>query len=56
MLQTIGILLILGVLAAAIQAVPWIDAGFKRVIQIIIVVIAALWLISKFFGVNLHSI
>jgi hypothetical protein len=52
LLYVIGILLVAGVLLWAVMAAPFIDAGIKRIIQIIVVVVAALWVISLFFPIG----
>lgn len=56
MLHLIGILLIVGLLLWGVSAVPWIDAGIKRIIYILVVVVVGLWLIARIFGVNIHSL
>ena len=43
-------LVIVGVLLWAVEAAPVIDATFKQVIKIVVVVAAVLWLLSVFFG------
>jgi hypothetical protein len=61
-LYLIGILLLVGLLLWVVQALPWIDAGVKKIIYIVIVlnnlylVVVGIWLISTFFGVSLGSL
>jgi len=42
-------LLIVGLLLWAIDAMPWINADVKRMIHILVIVIAVLWLIGVIF-------
>lgn len=50
LITVVVILLIVGVLLWAIQAMPWIDADMKHVIKILVVVIVALYLIGLLAG------
>jgi cation transporter-like permease len=43
-------LLVVGVLLWAVSALPFIDAGIKKIIYIVVVVFVCLWLISALFG------
>lgn len=52
LLQVVGILLLVGVLLWAVMAAPFIDAGIKKLIQIVVVVVAAVWVIGLFFHVG----
>jgi hypothetical protein len=52
LLYVVGTLLLVGVLLWGVTALPFIDAGIKRLIQVIVVVVAALWVISLFFPVG----
>jgi hypothetical protein len=49
----IGVLLIVGLLLWVINQIPWIDAGIKKVIYIIVVVFVCLWLIGLLTGVTI---
>lgn len=42
-------LLIVGLLLWAIDQMPWISADVKKMIHILVIVIAALWLIGVIF-------
>lgn len=48
------VLLVIGVLLWALSQLPWIDAGFKKVIYIVVVVCVALWLLHSFLGGSAH--
>jgi hypothetical protein len=56
LLAIVGILLLAGLLLWAVSALPWIDAGIKRLIYIVVVVVIGVWLISSIFGVHLGSV
>lgn len=56
LLLLVGVLLIVGVILWAISQLPWIDAGVKRIIYIVVVVVTAIWLISALTGANLSSV
>lgn len=45
-------LVIVGVLLWAVEAAPVIDATFKQIIKIVVIVAAVLWLLSMFVGVG----
>lgn len=51
LIQIIGVLLIAGLLLWAVKAIPWIDAGVKQVINIIVVVVLGIWLITILMAV-----
>lgn len=57
----VGVLLLVAVILWAVNAFPYADAGVKKFIQIIVVVIAAWWFISLFTPIpgpthlNIHS-
>jgi len=48
-------LLVVGLLLWAIDAMPWINADIKKMIHILIVVIAVLWVIQMIFGGSWHG-
>ncbi|HYR45050.1 MAG TPA: Thivi_2564 family membrane protein [Terriglobia bacterium] len=50
LLTVIVVLLVVGILLWAIQAMPWIDPGIKQAIRIIVIVIVVLWLIAALVG------
>jgi len=50
LLGLIVTLLIVGVLLWAVSALPFIDAGIKKIIYIVVVVVVCLWLVSVLFG------
>lgn len=54
LIQIIVILIVVGVLLWAIQAMPAIDPTMKQIIRILVVVVAVLWLLGMFFP-GLHS-
>ncbi len=56
LLAIVGVLLLVGVVLWGVSALPWIDAGVKRLIHVVVVVVVALWLISAIFGVHLGSV
>ncbi len=51
-LQFIGVLLLVGVLLWAVKVFPYCDEAIKKLIQIVVVVVAALWVVSLFFHVG----
>lgn len=42
-------LLIVGLLLWAVDAMPWINADIKKMIHILVIVVAVLWIISALF-------
>lgn len=50
LIQVIFALLIVGLLLWALNAIPWIDAGIKQVIKILVIVVIALWLLFILYG------
>ena len=42
-------LLVVGLLLWAVDSMPWINADVKKMIHILVIVIAVLWLISVIF-------
>jgi hypothetical protein len=57
-LQFVGVLLLVGILLWGVTVFPYCDAGIKKLIQIVVVIVAALWVVNLFFPVgnlaNLH--
>jgi hypothetical protein len=51
-LQFVGVLLLVGILLWGVTVFPYCDAGIKKLIQIVVVVVAALWVVSLFFNVG----
>ena len=51
-LQFVGVLLLVGILLWGVQAFPYCDAGIKKLIQIVVVVVAALFVVNLFFHVG----
>ncbi len=51
-LEFVGVLLLVGILLWGVNAFPYCDAGIKKLIQIVVVVVAALWVVSLFFHVG----
>ncbi len=51
-LQFVGVLLLVGILLWGVSAFPYCDAGIKKLIQIVVVIVAALWVVSSFFHVG----
>lgn len=49
MLPLIGLILFVGVILWAINYAPFIDANFKRIIYIVVVLVTAVYLL-QFFG------
>jgi hypothetical protein len=49
-ISIVVVLIVVGVLLWAVSAMPWIDADFKQVIRIIIVVATALYLLGALTG------
>lgn len=48
-------LLIVGLLLWAVDAMPWINGDVKKMIHILVIVMAVLWLIQRLFPLgNLH--
>ncbi len=47
-------LLIVGVLLWAVDAMPWINVDVKKMIHILVIVFAVLWLIEVLFGSHFH--
>lgn len=45
-------LLIVGLLLWAVDAMPWINADVKKMIHILVIVLAVLWCIQILFGTN----
>lgn len=43
-------LLILGVILWAINAAPFIDAGIKKIIYIVVVLVVVIWILSSLGG------
>ncbi len=54
LIQIIVILLIVGVLLWAINAMPAIDPTMKQIIRIVVIVVAVLWVLGMFFP-GLHN-
>lgn len=54
LIQIIVILLVVGVLLWAVNAMPAIDPTMKQIIKILVVVVAVLWLLGMFFP-GLHN-
>jgi low temperature requirement protein LtrA len=54
LIQIIVILLVVGVLLWAVNAMPAIDPTMKQIIRIVVVVVAVLWLLGMFFP-GLHN-
>lgn len=52
LLQFVGVLLIVGILLWGVNAFPYCDAGIKKLIQVIVVVVAALFVVNLFFHVG----
>lgn len=52
LIQFVGVLLLVGVLLWGITVFPYCDAGIKKLIQIVVVVVAALWVVNLFFHVG----
>ncbi len=48
-LEVVGVLLLVGILLWGVTVFPYCDAGIKRLIQIVVVVVAALWVTHLFF-------
>ncbi len=55
LLTLIAALLVVGILLWAIGAMPWINPDIKKMINILVIVFAALWVISVIFPA-LHSV
>lgn len=55
-LGLILVLVIVGVLLWGIGQMPFIDAGIKKVIYVIVIVCVVVWLISALFGVSLGNL
>lgn len=54
--EVIVVLLIVGVLLWGLARAPWLDADFKQLIRMIVIVIVAIWLIlnlATMFGVTM---
>jgi hypothetical protein len=51
-LQFVGLLLLVGVLLWGVNAFPYCDAGIKKLIQIVVVIVAALFVINLFFPIG----
>lgn len=51
-LYVVGVLLLVGILLWAVSVFPYCDAGIKKLIQIIVVVVAALWVVHLFFPIG----
>jgi len=51
-LAVVGVLLIVGILLWAVKVFPYCDEGIKKLIQIIVVVVAALYVVNLFFHVG----
>ncbi len=47
-LQVVGVLLIVGILLWGVSVFPYCDAGIKKLIQIVVVIVAALWVVHLF--------
>jgi len=47
-------LLIVGLLLWAVDAMPWINGDVKKMIHILVIVFAVLWLVQVIFGAHLH--
>jgi len=45
-------LLVVGLLLWAVDAMPWVNADVKKMIHILVIVMAVLWLIGIFFPVG----
>lgn len=51
----VATLLVVGLLLWAIDAMPWINPDVKKMIHILVIVIAALWVIQILFpGLRYH--
>ncbi len=51
-LYVVGVLFLVGILLWGVSVFPYCDAGIKKLIQIVVVVVAALWVVSLFFHVG----
>jgi hypothetical protein len=51
-LQFVGVLLLVGVLLWGVNVFPYCDAGIKKLIQIVVVIVAAIWVIQLFFPIS----
>lgn len=49
-LSIIVTLLVVGLFLWAVDALPWINADIKKLIHILIIVVAVLWVIQLLFG------
>jgi hypothetical protein len=49
-------LLVVGLLLWAIDSMPWINADVKKLIHILVIVLAVLWCIQLLFGTNWGSL
>lgn len=57
LLTVVVVLLIVGVLLWALNQAPFIDAGMKKVIWVVVIVVVCLWLLSLFVpGVSLSTL
>ncbi len=48
-LEVVGVLLLVGILLWGVTVFPYCDAGIKKLIQIVVVIVAALWVVHLFF-------
>jgi len=48
-------LLVVGLLLWAVDSMPWINADVKKMIHILVIVLAVLWCIQVLFGANWGS-
>lgn len=52
LLTVVGVLLLVGIVLWGVSVFPYCDAGIKKLIQIVTVVVAALWIVSLFFNIG----
>lgn len=55
-LSIVVTLLVVGLFLWAVDALPWINADIKKLIHILIIVVAVLWVIQLLFGGSLGNI
>ncbi len=48
LLTIVGVLILFGLVLWAVSALPWIDAGIKKIIYIVIVVFLVIWMLQSF--------
>ena len=51
-LQVVGVLLLVGICLWGVTVFPYCDAGIKKLIQIVDVIVAALWVVSLFLPIG----